>query len=94
MGQAAGDGEGILLGWDDGAPLEHAAQTFNMGRRPVGEVAERTFADLALVAVTLAQEDGGWRVPVRDGFDVHAMNGSRSGREVQFTSALLHGYVF
>src|SRR5215210_7661209 len=94
VGQAAGDGDGVVLGGDDGAALEHTTQAFDVSRGPVGEVAEGAFADLALVAVALAQEDGGRRVPVRDGFDIHAANGSRSGRAVQLTSALLHGYVF
>jgi hypothetical protein len=71
MGQAAGDGEGVLLGGNDGAALEHAAQAFDMSGGPVGEVAKRAFAHLPLVAVALAQEDRGWRVPVRDGFDIH-----------------------
>jgi hypothetical protein len=87
VGQAAGDGEGVLLGGNDGAPLEHAAQAFDVSRGPVGEVAEGAFADLALVAVALAQEDGGRRVPVRDGFDIHAADGSRCGCGVQVTSA-------
>jgi hypothetical protein len=69
--QAASDGEGILLSGDDGAALEHAAQAFDMGRGPAGEVAQRAFADLARVAKALAQQDGGGRVPVRDGFDIH-----------------------
>ena len=92
--QAAGDGEGVLLGGDDGAALEHAAQAFDVSGRPVGEVAQRAFADLAVLAVALAQQDGGRRVPVRDGFDIHAANASRSGRAVQVTTALLHGYEF
>ena len=68
-------------GGNDGAALEHAAQAFDVGGGPVGEVAQRAFADLALVAVALAQQDGGRRVPVRDGFDIHGVNGSRSGPE-------------
>ena len=54
MGQAAGDGEGILLGGNDRPALEHPAQAFDMSGRPVGEVAERAFAHLALVAIALA----------------------------------------
>jgi hypothetical protein len=56
--QAAADGEGVLLGRYDGAPLEHTTQAFDVSGRSVGEVAKRTFADLALLAITLAQEDG------------------------------------
>src|SRR5689334_6225772 len=71
MRQAAGEGEGILPSGDDGAALEHAAQAFDVRGRPVGEVAQRAFADLAVVAIALTQQDGRGRVPVRDGFDIH-----------------------
>ena len=77
--QAADDGEGVTLGGDDGAAprisqgqaLEHAAQAFNVGRGPVGKIAQCAFTNLAAFAVALAQEDRGWRVPIWDGFDVH-----------------------
>ena len=69
--QAAGDGEGVALGGDDGAAFEHAAQAFDVGGRPVGEIAEGALTDLAVLAVALAQQDGGRRVPVGDGFDIH-----------------------
>jgi hypothetical protein len=92
--QAAGNGNGVMLGRDDGTALEHTTQAFDVSRRPAGKVAERAFADPAFVAVALAQKDGGRRIPVRDGFDIHAANGSRSGHRVQLTSALLHGYDF
>ena len=69
--QAAGDGEGVALGGDDGAALEHAAQAFDVGRGPVGQIAQGALTDLAVLAVALAQQDGGRRVPVRDGFDIH-----------------------
>ena len=71
MWQAADDGEGVTLGGDDGAAFEHAAQAFDMGRGPVGEIAEGALTNLAAFAVALAQQDGGWRVPVWDGFDIH-----------------------
>src|SRR4051794_28702997 len=64
MGQAAGDGEGVMLGGDHGATLEHAAQAFDMGGRPAGEVAQRAFADLAARAVALTQQNGGGEVRV------------------------------
>jgi len=69
--QAADDGEGVAFGGNDGAAFEHAAQAFNVGCRPVGEVAQGALPDLAVLAVTFAQKDGGRRVPVRDGFDIH-----------------------
>ena len=91
--QAAGDGEGVVLGGDDGAALEHAAQAFDVGWGPVGEVAQRAFTDLAVLAVALAQEDGGRRVPVRDGFDIHG--GAWADRPAMYKSQvlILHGYV-
>ena len=41
------------------SPLEHAAQTFDVGEWPVGEVAERAFADFAGLAI--APRGAGWR---------------------------------
>jgi hypothetical protein len=39
----------------------------------VGEVAERAFADFAGLAIALAEQDGGGRVPVGDGLDIHGL---------------------
>src|SRR5208282_438208 len=69
--QRAGDGEGLAIRRDNGAALEHAAQTLNMRLGPIGEVAEGALPYLAVFAVALAQQDGGRRVPVGDGFDIH-----------------------
>ena len=71
MRQGVGDGEGVALGSDDGAASEHAAQAFNVGGGPVGEVAQGAFTDPAVLAVSLAQKHGGRRIPVWDGFDIH-----------------------
>ena len=57
--QGPGDGEGVPVRCDDGAAPEDAAQTLDMGQSPTGEVAERAFTDAAVLAVALAQEDGG-----------------------------------
>jgi hypothetical protein len=64
----------VVFGRDDRAAFEYAAQALDVGRGPAGEVAQSAFTDLALVAKALAQEDGGWRAPVRDGFDIHVLN--------------------
>src|SRR6202042_1414294 len=69
--QAADDGEGVMSGGDNSATLEHAAQAFDRGGRPVGEVAERALTKPAVLAVSLAQEDGGRGIPIRNGFDIH-----------------------
>src|SRR6185437_12389920 len=71
MREAAGDGEGVAFGGDDGAALEHTAQAFDVGGGPVGEIAEGALPDLAALPVALAQQDRGGRVPVGDGFDIH-----------------------
>ena len=69
--QAADDGEGLTLGGDDRAALEHAAQTLDVGSGPVGKIAQCALTHLAAFAVALAQQDRGGRVPIRNGFDVH-----------------------
>jgi hypothetical protein len=83
--QAADDGESIAPGGDDSAPFEHTAQAFDMGSGPVGEVAEGALTKLAVLAVSLAQEDGRRRIPVRDGYTWP--NKSRFGSPVQITKA-------
>ena len=52
------DGEGIVLGGDDGAALEHTAQAFDVRGRPIGEIAQGALTDLAVLSVALAQENG------------------------------------
>jgi hypothetical protein len=62
---------GLAVCGDDGTALEDAAQALDIRHGPVGEVAEGSLPDLAVVAIALAQQDGGGRVPVGDGFDTH-----------------------
>jgi hypothetical protein len=69
--QGADDGEGLAPGRDDGAALEHAAQPFDMGSRPVGKIAQRALTDTPVLAIALTQKDGGRRVPVGHRFDIH-----------------------
>jgi hypothetical protein len=69
--KAAGDGESVALGGDDDAAFEHTAQALDVGSGPVGQIAEGALTDLAVLTVALAQEDGGGRVPVGDGLDIH-----------------------
>ena len=69
--QGADDGEGVAFGGDDGAAPEHAAQPFDVGGGPVGEIAEGALTNLAAFAIALAQQDGRGRVPVGNGFDIH-----------------------
>jgi len=69
--QRAGDGEGLAVRGDDGAAFEHATQALDMRLGPVRKVAQGSLPDLAVFAVALAQQDGGGRIPVGDGFDIH-----------------------
>ena len=66
-------------GGDDGAALEHGAQALDVGGGPVGQVAQGALTDLAVLAVGFAQQDGGGRGAVRDGFDIHGVIGVDSG---------------
>ena len=85
--QAAGDGEGVALGGDDGAAFEHAAQAFDMGGGPVGEVAEGALTDLAVLAVS--SRAGGWREASSGSGRLRYTwpNKSRFGSLVQITKA-------
>src|SRR3954454_12862788 len=49
--QGAGDGDGVALGGDDGAALEHAAEAFDVGGGPGGEIAHGALTDPATLAV-------------------------------------------
>ena len=73
--QRAHHREGVAFGGNDRAALEHPAQPFDVGRRPIREIAQRALTHLAVRTVALAQQDGGRRVPVRDGFDIHRYMG-------------------
>jgi hypothetical protein len=70
VGQRPLDGEDRLILGNDGAALERGPEAFDEFGRPVGEIEERAFLDLAVVAIGFAQQDGGRRVTVRNGFDV------------------------
>ena len=91
--QATGDGEGIVLCGDDGAAPEHAAQAFDVGSGPVGEVAETgTLTDLAVLSVALAQENG--RAELRFGTaSIYMARHEHIWLEVQVPNIRLHGYV-
>ena len=77
-----------LVGEDEDVPFEHAAQTFDVGARLVGEVAQGALTDLANLAVALAQEDGGRRVPVGNGLDIHG--GVRAHPTATYKSQILY----
>src|SRR5690348_18446626 len=79
--QRSNHGESIALGGNDGAAFEHTAQAFDMSGRPIREIAQRALSHLAVLAVTLAQQDGGRRVPVRHGFNIHGATSAQATRE-------------
>ena len=70
MGERAHDVEGVVTP-DQRFVLEQSAQGVDFPPGPLGEVGEGAFPDFAVLAPALAQEDGGGRVPVGDGLDVH-----------------------
>lgn len=57
--QRAADGEGIAFVGNEGIALEHAAQAFDAGDRPMREVARGALMDPAVLPVGLAQQDSG-----------------------------------
>ena len=57
-------------GGDQHLAAQHAAQGFDLGRRPIGEVGQGALKGFFAFAPALAEEDGGPGVTVGDGFDV------------------------
>src|SRR5207342_1581020 len=72
--QCAAHHDGLLIGRRDLSALEQRAQSFDNLGRPMGQVSDGALPDLAAVAITLPQQDGGRRVPVGHGFDIHGAN--------------------
>lgn len=68
--QSADDVEGVI-DTDEGLALEEAAEGLDLVLRPVGQVGEGLLDDAAVLALALAEEDGGRGVAVGDGLDVH-----------------------
>jgi hypothetical protein len=56
---------------DKGIAFEDPTERVDLGGGPGGEVGEGAFDDLAAAAKALAEEDGGRRVAVGDGFNIH-----------------------
>ena len=70
MGQSAANGEGLVQGTIDLAPLEQSADAVDDLRGEFGEVGEGGAADALALAFGVAEEDGGWAVAVGDDIDV------------------------
>ena len=71
VGARAGDIEGGGEVGDGGAAFEQDSQSFDHHGRPLRQVGEGAFTDLAGLAIGFAQQDGGRGVSVGDGLDVH-----------------------
>ena len=69
--QRAADRHRLPLGGDHLAALEQGAKAFDEVLRPIGQVRQGPFLDLAVLAIGLSQQDRGRRVAVRDGLDIH-----------------------
>ena len=78
--EAAQDGEQFAGGPESDAALEKDTQAIDEVIRPLGEVGDGTFFDLAVLPEGLTEEDGRGRVAVGDGVDVH---GHPSARRVE-----------
>jgi hypothetical protein len=69
--QRATHDDGLVIGRRHLAALEQRAQPFDDLGRPIGQVGDSVLLDLAAVAIALAQQDRGRRIPVGDRFDIH-----------------------
>src|ERR1019366_514706 len=59
-----------------------AAQALDMVGRPVRQIEQRALAHALAVPITLAQQDGGRRIPVGDGFDIHGESIAQHRHEI------------
>ena len=91
VGPRANDVEGVVEAGHRGAALEQHAQALDQRRGPFGEVGEGAFPDLAALAPAFAQEDGGRRAAVWDGFDVHGNGGKPYIHQLHYKCHLIHG---
>ena len=67
------DREDRLLGRQDRAALEQRLEALDEFGRPIGEIEDGAFLDLAVIAIRFTQQDGGQRVSIGHGFDVHGL---------------------
>ena len=69
--QGTAHDDALLVSRRGGAALEECAQSLDEFARPIRKVGDCAFLDLCAIPIALAQKDRGWRIPVRDGFDIH-----------------------
>src|SRR4030095_9494166 len=90
--QGALDGEDLLdAGYGHAAAQQHL-QALDDLLGPARQVGQGALADLAVLAVRLAQEHRSGRVAVRHGLDVHDCIYRSDPREIQAIMSYLHGY--
>ncbi len=68
--QRALDREGVLAGRDHDPSLQHAAQPLDALGGPVAQIEQRALANATPVPIALAQQNGGRRAAIADGFDI------------------------
>ena len=56
--QGSQHSKGLALGSDHRAPSEHATQPFDVGDRPVRQIAQSALTHLTVLAIALAQQNG------------------------------------
>src|SRR5260370_32198577 len=80
--QGTADDDALLAGRRGGAALEERAQSLDEFARPIRKVDDGAFLDLCAIPIALAQQDGGWRIPVGNGFDIHGESMSQPKRKI------------
>src|ERR1019366_2442230 len=87
------DGQGLMAGGNHDAAPQDAAQALDMVGRPVRQIEQRALAHALAVPIALAQQDGGRRIPVGDGFDIHGESIAQHRHEINENLSSLHGYT-
>ena len=72
--------------------LEEAPQGIDLGVRPMREIGERARLHLVALAIAFAQQDGRWRIAIRDASDEHGQE-NHSSRRVASKINQLHAYI-
>src|SRR5579859_2267074 len=89
--QGASDRHRVSLGGDRRAALQQGAKALDQLLRPVGQVGKRPLLDLAVLTEGLPQQDGGRRVTVGDGLDVHGGNYGRRNQKINIIIPIYMG---
>jgi hypothetical protein len=79
--QGALDRQRVLSLGHGHTAAQQRAQALDEMLRPTGEVGKRALPDFPVLAITLAEQDGGARIPVRNAFDMHDISNHVQARE-------------